>query len=446
MAYGLTTDGFVQKTLADLKAELESALQSAFGESIDLSPQSVFGQIVGVYADRLADLWALGGQIEAAFTPDGASGVALDELCAITGTVRLAATHSKVNLILVGTTATVIPADSAVTVDVTATRFVTSAAATLVAATAWASGTAYAYGDVRKNGSNVYVCTVAGTSAGSGGPTGTGLVIVDNTCTWRFIAAGTGYAIAAAIGEATGPKVAAAYSLNTIASPLSGWTGVTNTLDATLGSDLESDAALRTRREDEIRAAGKASVDSIRAALLAVSDVSSANVFENPSDTTDGTGLPPHAIECLVRGGLDAAVAASIFDEKAAGIATYGTTTVSVTDSQGFTHSVKFTRPTEIPIYVIYNLTVDLLTFPADGAAQVKAALVAFGNAQKVGKDAVDASILAQAFKVTGVLDGEALIGTAPAPTLTANIPVSTREIATFDTSRITVNISGGTP
>jgi hypothetical protein len=221
---------------------------------------------------------------------------------------------------------------------------------------------------------------------------------------------------------------------------------VTNTLDATLGSNLESDATLRTRREDEIRAAGKASVDSIRAAILAITNVTSAYVFENPSDVTDGTGLPPHAIECLVRGGEDSSVAASIFDEKAAGIATYGSTTVSVTDSQGFAHDVKFTRPTEVPIYVIYNLTVDSLTFPADGASQVKDALVAFGDAQKVGKDAVDASILAQAFKVVGVLDGVALIGTAPSPTLTANISISTREIATFDTSRITVNTTPGTP
>lgn len=446
MTYGLTTTGFVQKSLADLKAELESALQSAFGESIDLAPQSVFGQLVGVYADRLADLWALGGQIEAAFTPDGASGIALDELCAITGTVRLAATHSKVDLILAGTATTVIPANSAVTVDVTATRFVTVANATLAAATSWAASTAYAYGDLRKNGANIYVCSVPGTSAAFGGPSGISTSILDGTCTWRFVAVGTGYAVAAAIGESTGPKVAAAYSLNTIASPLSGWAGVTNALDAVLGADIETDAALRTRREDEIRQAGKASVDSIRAALLAVTDVTSAVVFENTTDVPDGTGLPPHAIECLVRGGLDAAVAASIFDEKAAGIATYGLTSVNVVDSQGFTHAVLFTRPTEIPIYVIYNLTVDLLTFPSDGAAQVQAALVTFGNAQKVGKDAVDASILAQAFKVAGVLDGAALIGTAPTPTLTANIPISTRQIATFDTSRITVNVVGGTP
>jgi len=313
----------------------------------------------------------------------------------------------------------------------------------------WAISTAYAIGDVRYNGSNVYVCTGAGLSAGAGGPTGTGTSIADNAATWCYLwplSGNTYYTTVAAESEDTGPKVAAAFSLNSISVPVSGWARVTNTLDATLGTDIETDAALRLRREAEIRTSGKASVDAIRAALLEVPDVTSANVFENTGDVVDSNGLPPHSVECLVLGGTDAAVAASIFDEKAAGIATYGSTTVSVTDSQGSAHDVLFTRPTEVPIYVTYSLTVDPLAFPADGAAQVKAALVAFGDAQKVGKDAVDASILAQAFSVIGVLDGAALIGTAPTPTLTANITISTREIATFDTSRITVNTTSGTP
>lgn len=446
MAFGLTSTGFNQMTLADLKTSIEASLKQSFGNSIDLSPQSVFGQFVGVMADRLADLWSLGGAVHAAFTPDGASGTSLDDLCAITGTLRKPATQSRVEVLLTGTATTVIPLGSALTVDVTAVRFVTEAAATIAAATAWAITTAYVVGDVRKNGGNIYLCTTAGTSAGAGGPTTTASAIVDGTVTWRYVSAGTGFVRAQALGEDTGPKVAAAFSLNTIASPLSGWNGVTNELDAVLGADLETDAALRIRRELEIRTSGKASVDAIRAALLEVLDVTSANVFENPTDTTDVNGVPPHAIECLVLGGANADIAASIFDEKAAGIQTYGGVTVSVVDAQGFTHSVKFSRPTSYPIYVIFNLTVDLLTWPVDGAARVKAALVEFGDAQRIGKDVVSVACLAQAFGVPGVLDGEALIGLAPAPTLTATLAMGARDLAVFDSSRIAVNVVGGTP
>jgi hypothetical protein len=53
---------------------------------------------------------------------------------------------------------------------------------------AWQALTDYAIGDVRKNdGDKTYVCAVAGTSAASGGPTGTGQTIVDGTVTWTYI-------------------------------------------------------------------------------------------------------------------------------------------------------------------------------------------------------------------------------------------------------------------
>jgi parallel beta-helix repeat protein len=54
--------------------------------------------------------------------------------------------------------------------------------------TAWAASTAYTVGDLRTNDSGkVYACTTAGTSAASGGPTGTGTAISDGTVTWRYV-------------------------------------------------------------------------------------------------------------------------------------------------------------------------------------------------------------------------------------------------------------------
>jgi hypothetical protein len=54
-------------------------------------------------------------------------------------------------------------------------------------AAAWAASTAYAVGDVKRNSGNVYECIKAGTSAGSGGPSGEGDEIVDDGCTWKFL-------------------------------------------------------------------------------------------------------------------------------------------------------------------------------------------------------------------------------------------------------------------
>ncbi len=55
---------------------------------------------------------------------------------------------------------------------------------------AWAASTAYVVGNVVLNDSGkAYSCTQAGTSASSGGPTGTGASITDNGCKWQFLGA-----------------------------------------------------------------------------------------------------------------------------------------------------------------------------------------------------------------------------------------------------------------
>lgn len=56
-----------------------------------------------------------------------------------------------------------------------------------IVAMPWQASTAYAVGDYVTNDSGkLYICTGAGTSAGSGGPTGTGTGITDNTATWNY--------------------------------------------------------------------------------------------------------------------------------------------------------------------------------------------------------------------------------------------------------------------
>jgi len=51
---------------------------------------------------------------------------------------------------------------------------------------AWTITTGYTAGQYVKNGGNVYLCTHTGTSAGAGGPSGTGTAIADGTCTWDY--------------------------------------------------------------------------------------------------------------------------------------------------------------------------------------------------------------------------------------------------------------------
>lgn len=55
---------------------------------------------------------------------------------------------------------------------------------------AWQASRPYAVGDQVTNGGNLYRATAAGTSASSGGPTGTGASITDGGVTWTFVQVG----------------------------------------------------------------------------------------------------------------------------------------------------------------------------------------------------------------------------------------------------------------
>jgi len=53
----------------------------------------------------------------------------------------------------------------------------------------WTATTAVVVGQQMHNGGNVYRATTAGTTAASGGPTGTGTGIADGTAAWAFVGA-----------------------------------------------------------------------------------------------------------------------------------------------------------------------------------------------------------------------------------------------------------------
>ena len=55
----------------------------------------------------------------------------------------------------------------------------------------WQASSAVVVGEYVSNGGNVYRCTTAGTTAASGGPTGTGPTISDGTAVWAYQQAGT---------------------------------------------------------------------------------------------------------------------------------------------------------------------------------------------------------------------------------------------------------------
>jgi uncharacterized phage protein gp47/JayE len=452
MPYGLTSTGFVTKPHDTIQAELESDFKEAFGDNLDVDPSTPQGHIIGVMADRLSEVWELAEGVNAARDPDAAEGASLEGVCALSGTLREEALPSSVTLTATGTAGTVLNIGQLVTVDDTEEDFATIAAATLAAATAWAAATAYVVGDIRTNATRIYRCITAGTSAGAGGPTTTAADITDNTAHWRYLGEGAAYAEVESESVNTGPVSALSGTITTIKTPVAGWASVINVLDAELGRDEELDPALRVRREDELGNSEAGPAEAIREAVLNVSGVVECTVYENMTTVTDADGLPGYHMEVVVRGGDDDEIAEAIHASKSGGAALHGTTTVNVTDSQGQVKAIKFTRPTEVPIYVVANVTKlaaaagNLPAYPTDGNTQVRDAILSrAAEIMFTGRDVVSAALEREVWDVDGLLDITNLyIGTAPAPASEATVAITTRQIATFDSSRVTVNSSNG--
>lgn len=124
ITFGLSAQGFRAKQQQEIIAEIQASLQAAFGQSINLLPESVFGQIVGIFSERETLVWQLAEAVYNSQYPESAEGSSVDNILALNGLRRLPATASKTSptidgvpgLVFYGTPGTLIPAGSLISV------------------------------------------------------------------------------------------------------------------------------------------------------------------------------------------------------------------------------------------------------------------------------------------------------------------------------------------
>ena len=372
-ASGLSVD-----TLEEVQTALAAAWRGAFGADADLdTPESPDAQIVGILAEREASLQEALEALYSATRVASAIGTQLDGLARLAGVTRLPARATTAAVRLVGTSGTVLAAGRVIELQPSGARFV------LPAATIGVGGT------------------------------------VDVTAT----------------AEATGPTVVLAGAVWTIATPVSGWTGVTSLVDGETGRDLELDDAFRARLLESVGSVGTMA-GAVRAAIARLG-VDEVIVRENVLYAVDAEGRPPKSFEVIVRGGADDEIATTIWSLKPDGIEAYGSTGVVVTDALGQLVTVYFTRPTEVPVYVEVELAVDD-QYPVDGNAQVSAAALSLEAALRIGT-AVSPFAIIQRIETPGIQAATVRVGRTSPPVQTIPLAMGSREIAALDTSRITV-------
>lgn len=393
MSFGLTADGFKIKRLEDILEEIRQRFRDEFGDQIDLSDASPLGQIIAIFAERESLVWELGQDVYNSQYPLTAEGKQLDNVVSITGTTRRGPQFSRVVTgVARGTNGTVIPAGTIISVvgDPTA-RFVTQ--------------------------ENAIIDIVDGATFKS--------------------------AYIELIAEESGPVLANAGTLTVIETPVGGMDSFTNELDAEIGDDTETDAELKARRDQELQIAGAATIEAILSEINTRPLVEAVIVFQNNTSITDGDGRPPHSLDIVIKGDDEDDLAEAIFLVVGGGIETIGDIVKQVEDSQGFLQTVKFSRPTDVNIWIEWDITKDPNEYPVDGDAQVEAATLAFGETQTVGEDVVvygSNSLICAINDIPGIIRAELRIGKTAGPVADDNIIIAPREIAAFDSSRIAVN------
>lgn len=400
--YGLLSSGFNIKPLSAILSDMEASELANISTSLDVQPTALIGILNGIMGQAVFETWELALALYNGMDPDQAVDDQLVSLSLITGTEQLPATKTQV-----------------VSVTCNVNAGFTAAPGTMFASIVNNPVALFVNKDTIHN------------------PTG---IAANETSDFEAVN--------------TGPIQCLSGTLTVISTPLSGWNSVTNPNDGIIGTDEESNADLRLRRQAELEQLGSATSDSIRADVLAqlvppftTSVTTSCTVLFNDSDETDGNSLPPHSIEVIAyqpgsTSEDDDKLAQLIFDDKAAGINTHGNSSSSAFDSVGNSFTINYTRPTVTNIYV----SITVLTsnaYPDNGNDLIKAALADYALANfEPGDDVYALHLQSQAFTVPGVLDITVYHqGIAPSPLTGNNITIDVRHVASLSTGNITVSV-----
>lgn len=486
--YGLTATGFNIKRLQEIKAEIENDLREYFGDDIDLAADSVFGQLVGAFSMPTAEEWEMLQAVYTSLFPASAEGLQLDHVASLNGLSRLAATKTTIEAAMFSENCPVtVPADTLASVANTDDVFKLDADTVIDGDETGATAAIVEVAEV--TATTAYSITIDGTAHTftTGSPAETAIEIAQEltdkinagalALTHGAYAPGDGtveifvrnhetpftLAVTAtklemtAFGvfgvwacSETGRTSCPVYGLTVIETPVANFDLLRNYEDGVLGRDTETDTEFRARRLNSFQVSGAATVEAIRSRLLQdVSGMTDCSVFENPTDVTEDS-IPPHAIWCVCEipdtPAYDQAVAEEIWAVKAGGIATHGDVAVDVVDSQGFTHEIKFSRPTVKYAWVYVGVSAFNTeeTLPVDWEEQIKDNIVALGGSFLMGNDMILQKFYAPVMSIPGIstislkIAAETL-GSDPPSWSLVNLPIGKTTRALFSTDRVLV-------
>lgn len=470
---GLTDTGFEAKRLNEILSDLITNGYSDYG--LDTSSSAVVGRLIRLVAPSLSDSWEAAQEVYDSRNPSTATGINLDEVVAFSGIRRKGETYSTCPVLLTGDTNTLITSDRQITNGIGDSFTMTSdttlvknscsrvgiesdsvvvGATYTVNALHGTSTESYSYmaltGDTTSD-----ILNGLATAITSGSANYTGLVLgselwfsrndefqlVSYTTTSNLTITKVAK-IGTVQADDIGVIAVTSGTLINISNPISGWDSVINPTDGSEGRVEETDDELRARFFTSRNASAQNTIDAIYANLLTIDNVASVLVRENATDITDIiTGLPPHSINAVVRGGSSSNIADVLWINKPAGIELIGTTEVEITDSQGGIQTIKFDRPDNISIYISMTIQSDG-SFADDGEQQIRDAVSTyFDSNYGVGDDIIYSRLYTPINSVSGFQVNNLTIGTTASPTGMSNIAIADEEIGVVVDANIIITV-----
>lgn len=250
-----------------------------------------------------------------------------------------------------------------------------------------------------------------------------------------------------AVCQKIGAIVATIGTLTKITTPTKGWISVTNNVSAIIGQPVETDSELRARQSISVALPSQTLLDGTVAGIASVLGVTRYKVYENDTNFTDVNGVLPHSISCVVEGGTDNDIAQQIYARKGIGCGTNGTTQVVISDVYGIATTIKFYRPTYVPIDVTINVK-KYAGYTDDITTLIKQNNSDYLNSLKIGDDLANSSlwyaslsanpdIKSPLFSVTSLTAGKN--GEAQG---TADILTAFNEVTQGNIINVTVNVT----
>lgn len=301
--------GLQTATRQEILADLENSFRNIYGNDILLDSSTPDGQWLNILAQKGVDIRGLLMQLYNSFNPDNAQGAVLDQRCAINNVFRKAGTFTTVSIN--------ITTDRALTLEGLDDNYNNPDA------------TAFTVQD--NEGNNFILANTQNLSAGT------------TACLFR--------------SETLGNVVVLP---NTITIPVTivlGVISVNNPAAAlSIGTQEESDAVLRERRRQSVAINSFGYLNGLQAALLQLTGVNDAKVYENYTDTTDANGIPEHCIWVVMDGGATTDIANTIYSKKSVGCDMKGNITYTITTPALTQFIAKWDDATIIPFYIKFDL------------------------------------------------------------------------------------------